>query len=664
MRIIFIVPLLMLVLVMGLPLSNAQGVPDWVKNTAGWWATDAISETEFVNAISFLVNVGIISVQGENKCVNDLLKYFDDKQKILDACNEHNSSIHEKLIPYEIKLEFNSEGFRGEEFSKEKSSDVYRIFVVGGSTILGAETSSETSIPSILQKMLEIKNPDKKIQVINAGISGGNSLTELELISSKIVNYNPDLIIMYDGWNDLSTDFPVLRIINHYEVICNLALENNFEVIYTLQPIAGFGDKTLSNQEKINSLTGQDHAGYQLIQARSTYDYLENEMMKFDEHVEKNFGGICSAHDLRSTYDDVLGPVYWDQGHVLHAGNIIVAEKFFELSMEKIDSSFIPDEKFTKIISNYNSIPIIKFILNQIEISNNQFDGEFRDRQKISTNKGNYFHLKNEFEDVSMSFVGKDLRNVDLTNVNLHNKDLTGANLSGQDLRNVDLTNSIIRGANLSKTNLEGKDLSGMDLRGINFSFANLKNTNFIDAKISKPIQFFDNGQCNEPNDTVLHIMKKMKCLEEVIEQEEIRTIFHNADFTNAKFGMTDQNKTQEFYFVDFSDADFTNVELEDVTFAGNNFSNAKFSNVKGEMVVFVSSNLENVIMENFNFELAWIQNSSLINGKLKNGVIDAGFFIDFNLKNTDLDGTEINELIESGVNNFECKNHPICKNS
>ena len=40
-------------------------VPDWVKNTAGWWATDAISEKEFVNAIEFLVNEGVINV-GEN----------------------------------------------------------------------------------------------------------------------------------------------------------------------------------------------------------------------------------------------------------------------------------------------------------------------------------------------------------------------------------------------------------------------------------------------------------------------------------------------------------------------------------------------------------------------------------------------------------------------
>ena len=62
MKIFLIIPLVMLVLVMGTPFSQAQSVPDWVKNTAGWWATDAISETEFVNAIEFLVNNQIIQV--------------------------------------------------------------------------------------------------------------------------------------------------------------------------------------------------------------------------------------------------------------------------------------------------------------------------------------------------------------------------------------------------------------------------------------------------------------------------------------------------------------------------------------------------------------------------------------------------------------------------
>ncbi len=41
---------------------NAENVPDWVKNTAGWWATDVISEKEFVNAIEYLVTEQIIHV--------------------------------------------------------------------------------------------------------------------------------------------------------------------------------------------------------------------------------------------------------------------------------------------------------------------------------------------------------------------------------------------------------------------------------------------------------------------------------------------------------------------------------------------------------------------------------------------------------------------------
>ena len=80
-------------------------------------------------------------------------------------------------------------------------------------------------------------------------------------------------------------------------------------------------------------------------------------------------------------------------------------------------------------------------------------------------------------------------------------------------------------------------------------------------------------------------------------------------------------------------------------------------------MATFVHSNLENVDIENFNFEMVWIQNSPLTNGALKNRIINTAFFIDFNMKNVDLDGTTINELIEAGSNNFECKNHSICKN-
>ena len=54
---------LLILFVVGIMIPNAfADVPDWVKNTAGWWAADAISETEFLNAIEFLVNKEIIQV--------------------------------------------------------------------------------------------------------------------------------------------------------------------------------------------------------------------------------------------------------------------------------------------------------------------------------------------------------------------------------------------------------------------------------------------------------------------------------------------------------------------------------------------------------------------------------------------------------------------------
>ena len=61
---------ILVILILGIiPIVHAQNVPDWVKNTAGWWATDAISEQEFVNAIEFLIKSGVIYIPNFN-CIS------------------------------------------------------------------------------------------------------------------------------------------------------------------------------------------------------------------------------------------------------------------------------------------------------------------------------------------------------------------------------------------------------------------------------------------------------------------------------------------------------------------------------------------------------------------------------------------------------------------
>ncbi len=42
--------------------AKAALVPDWIKNTAKWYGDDQITEVEFLNAIKYLIDNGIIEI--------------------------------------------------------------------------------------------------------------------------------------------------------------------------------------------------------------------------------------------------------------------------------------------------------------------------------------------------------------------------------------------------------------------------------------------------------------------------------------------------------------------------------------------------------------------------------------------------------------------------
>ena len=60
---------------------------------------------------------------------------------------------------------------------------------------------------------------------------------------------SPDLVSIYDGWNDLRSNHSDKDVLDNWNSICNLGQKNNFDVIISLQPIAGFGEKNLSPRE-------------------------------------------------------------------------------------------------------------------------------------------------------------------------------------------------------------------------------------------------------------------------------------------------------------------------------------------------------------------------------------------------------------------------------
>ena len=55
---ILVVSLVVLVI----PSAFAENVPDWVKNNAGWWATDQIDDSSFLQGIQYLIKEGIMVI--------------------------------------------------------------------------------------------------------------------------------------------------------------------------------------------------------------------------------------------------------------------------------------------------------------------------------------------------------------------------------------------------------------------------------------------------------------------------------------------------------------------------------------------------------------------------------------------------------------------------
>jgi len=111
-------------------------------------------------------------------------------------------------------ININSHGFRGGEISQEKPENTYRIFFIGGSTAFGSgSTSDDATIPGFLQKKFNEANLGVNVEVINAGISAFESFSETYYVKNKLVEFEPDLFIVYDGANDAW--------VNYYEVDSN-----------------------------------------------------------------------------------------------------------------------------------------------------------------------------------------------------------------------------------------------------------------------------------------------------------------------------------------------------------------------------------------------------------------------------------------------------------
>jgi lysophospholipase L1-like esterase len=101
----------------------------------------------------------------------------------------------------------NALGFRGPEAAAQKPPGRFRIVVIGSSAAWGLGcTADERTIPGRLQTLLRQKYPGCDLEVINAGQFGFNSTQELIYYHRVIAPLAPDLVLLFDGYNDVLAD--------------------------------------------------------------------------------------------------------------------------------------------------------------------------------------------------------------------------------------------------------------------------------------------------------------------------------------------------------------------------------------------------------------------------------------------------------------------------
>ena len=98
----------------------------------------------------------------------------------------------------------NSLGYRNDEFPLKKPDGVYRIVALGGSSTYDVRIEDNAAtFTAQLEKLLKEDYGYQSVQVINAGVPGYNSWEMLVNLEFRVLDLNPDLVIIYEGTNDV-----------------------------------------------------------------------------------------------------------------------------------------------------------------------------------------------------------------------------------------------------------------------------------------------------------------------------------------------------------------------------------------------------------------------------------------------------------------------------
>lgn len=159
------------------------------------------AKTRIVNAI--LISLAIVLLGGEifTRAINPPPEDPDYRAAApyIEFAGQPNGVIEDENI------QLNALGYRDDVPAMPKPSDEYRVIMLGGSTVFNG-SPRENSLSGIIEANFR-REGSQGVKVYNWGVFGAVSGQELSAIVTRAVDYTPDMVLVYDGANDLTLPF-------------------------------------------------------------------------------------------------------------------------------------------------------------------------------------------------------------------------------------------------------------------------------------------------------------------------------------------------------------------------------------------------------------------------------------------------------------------------
>lgn len=135
---------------------------------------------------------------------------------------EPGQDFIDRIIPQRpYRIQINSLGFRGAEFTRQKEPGSTRLLCLGDSFTFGHLVGPEEAFPARLEALLRQRasSTPAAVEVINGGANGFTIPDELSFLRDKALALRPDVVILVFSQNDvadLARRRPMIEVMRDY----------------------------------------------------------------------------------------------------------------------------------------------------------------------------------------------------------------------------------------------------------------------------------------------------------------------------------------------------------------------------------------------------------------------------------------------------------------